>query len=159
MATSTQWRLNITANVGGASYTARVYELILRTAASGAQAAVGGTASASSASLPASNAFDGSATSAWSAGATPTVAAPQWLQYTFASSVAIVEYAILENTSNSTTAAIKDFQLQYFDGSSWVTIDTRTGITGWADNTYKTFSVANTSTVTSAVRPQVFVCT
>jgi hypothetical protein len=136
MATSNKWRLYITAPQSG-DFTG-VAELVLKTAPAGSQAAVGGTASASSVnpsgSSAASNAFDGTAAQ-WTSG----FGFPQWLQYDFASPVAITNFSV--TSGGSTGQAPLTFQLQYWNGSTWVAAFTSQGEYGWDINSTRDFVV------------------
>ncbi len=67
------------------------------------------------------------------------VAAPQTLECTYLDAQTIVEYAIMGNSS----FAPKTWTLEYWNGSTWVTADTRTNITSWPSTAdWLTFTVA-----------------
>lgn len=119
--TSTQWRLYFpsgakTNSEGSAALAVR--EVQMRATIGGSDQCTGGTASASSepfgASFNAAKAFDDTA-ARWETNA----GAPSWLQYTFGSAVAVEEVVI--GTGDSVSKGPSYFQVQYHDGSDWVT--------------------------------------
>lgn len=97
----------------------------------------GGTVSSSSFSS-ASNAFDDSSASY----ATGT-GLPAWIQYTFGASYKICYYEITNTAPNWSP---KTWELQGYNGSSWVTVDTRTNISWSTSGQVKTFSVTSSFT-------------
>lgn len=134
--TSSQWRLNFTAKQIAATLCA-VAECQMRGSVGGANLATGGTPSASTTGggLVAANAFDGNASTKWSASST---AVPQQLIYTFGSAVTIEEVVLTAPTTYNDTPI--SFDVQYDNGSTWVTywsVD-YTGV--WASGTSKTFA-------------------
>ena len=113
---------------------------------------IGGTASASvenGTAESAANAFDGKFLSTnatkWF---TAFVAMPQWLQYQFAPGTAwaLNSYAIVSaNDSNGRDPM--DWQFQgSFDGTTWTTLDTRTGESFNARFLSKSYTFSNTTT-------------
>jgi hypothetical protein len=105
----------------------------------------GGVATASTtinSSFPPSGAIDGNRTTLqWASGGgwNSNGAVPQWLQVDFQQAYAISEINVftygsattptLSTTSNVTSFGIKDFSVQYWDGSAWQTISSVTGNT------------------------------
>jgi len=84
----------------------------------------GGTASASDVSWgAAANAFDGNASTFWSAGPYPTPASPQWVQYQFASAVNPATFSITARNDSFWMQAPDSFALLASnDGTTWDTI-------------------------------------
>ena len=77
----------------------------------------------------------------WDSGAAPT----QTLECTYLDAQTIVEYSIMGNSS----FAPKTWTLEYWNGSSWVTADTRSNITAWPSTAgFLTFTVASPSSST-----------
>ena len=134
------YRLNVSAT-GGASYCG-VPELYLMATIGGSSVATGGTASANSSysGMPASNAFDGSTSTAWYSNVTT---GPFILEYDFGSGIAhkIVQYAI--HSPSGLGSAPYSWTLQYSDdNSTWTTCDTRTAV-AMTVGAYNTFTVAS----------------
>lgn len=135
MAESTQWRLNITDNVSSSNITGAVELEFYDAVGSINTLAVGGSASSSTTNGPytADRAFDGiKNTHGWyTANNTPS----GWIQYTFATPVSVAEIE-LTVPSNEFGAPLqpKDFQIQYFDGSSWITESEYYDIVDWSGN-------------------------
>lgn len=138
MSAHTYWRLNVSANNGGSNL--QIAELALFVAGGASSAATGGTASASTTSgaQAASLAFDGVASTYWSA----TVATGQ-LQYQFASAVDIASYQISSRSdSNQSSMCPKNWTLEYSDnGSSWTVADTVTNQTIWGQQATNSYTV------------------
>lgn len=101
----------------------------------------GGTASASStynSSYPAAKAFDGNTSTGWmSSNSSP----PVWLKYTLPASRAVSKYQIYSGKYNSPRA----WKFQGWNGSSWVTLDSRSGYSSWTSGTAKTFTISNST--------------
>lgn len=138
------WRVVVTANNGNASY-CTVVEMEYRAVAGGADQAAGGSASATSFAntdnLPAF-AFDGIASSKWTSASRPTNVSPQALQYQFPSPVLVRQVAITGAISGQTDMAPRDFTIERsHDGSMWEIVGTFAGVTGWAANQTRLFSV------------------
>lgn len=112
---SKQWRILISQTASGGGW-ASIRELAFCKDANGVNQCVGGTASASSYgnSDVAANAFDGTL-SRWTSG---TSNRPNWLQYTFTDPV-FVNHVIM--TVDVAGDAPTEFDVQYFDGTQWVT--------------------------------------
>lgn len=135
MATSTKWRLLITANSGDGAY-AGIGELVMASSVGGANLCTGGIITASSYSpgwVP-SLAFDGVLETAASSGYDEWIAGssllPQWIQYEFPTTVSVAEYGInVDDPSDigdpSQGNRCSAWQLQYWNGSSWITVDSR----------------------------------
>lgn len=67
----------------------------------------------------------------------------QWIAYEFPSPIVIKSYAMtVDSFSSNPARAPKDFRFEAWDGTSWVQLDRRTGIT-WVNNETKVFSVNN----------------
>lgn len=131
-ASSTKWRLLITASSGGGTVTIYVAELAIFT--NGTNLCTGGTATsnASSGVQTPEKAFDGNANTYW----TSAGSAPHWLQYEFATPVTDpTSYRITIPTtatgtptpSSPASRAPKVFKLQFWDGAAWVDYDVQTG--------------------------------
>lgn len=86
-------------------------------------------------------AFDASASSMWISRVFET---PAWIGYDFGSTRLVTRYSI-RNSNGPTlvSRAPMDFELQGFDGTGWVTLDTRLGETGWVSGQPRVFDVAN----------------
>ncbi len=133
--TSTEWRINITARQSAGDWSS-LAEVEMRESAGGADACTGGTASAShaSGSFPASQAFDNNTSTLWASG---TNALPNWLQYTFAAPVSIVQLSL---RSNFATDSPTTFDIQYWDGGAWVTSWSVASSGTWSNNETKVFT-------------------
>jgi hypothetical protein len=134
MAAHRYWRVYITAVQSG-GYTS-MDELEMYAGAEMTNVCSGGTASASSTGFgwSASNAFNGSiGEPGWHSLTNNLPTTPEWLQYDFGSGndKDISQIKMVMRNGNGGQAP-KDFQLQYSDnGSSWTTLFTVTGQTGW----------------------------
>lgn len=143
------WRINITA---GQTVNPGIAEWVPKDGSGTIIPTTGGTASASSSypGQPASNAFDGSASTFWLANG----AAPQWLQYQFTSAVDIVSFTLTSPPSGvNAKNTPMDFQLQYSDdGSAWFTRYSYTGA-GWGGSggATLTFDASNQLVVSPAI--------
>jgi len=140
MAAHRYWRLNFTASNSGSGY--RINEVELRTSAGGANAAVGGTATAAVTNFGANpvSAFDSSPTGYWAA---EGVGEGRWLQYDMGAGNAIdvAELAITAHTIAQNTP--KNFALQYSDdGASFTTLWTYTNVTNWEPGQRRLFNSA-----------------
>ena len=138
------WRVVITANNGHASYVT-IVEMEYRAVEGGADQAAGGSATATSFAntdnLP-SFAFDGSFSSKWTAASRPTNVSPQTLQYHFPLPVLVRQVAITGAISGQTDMAPRDFTIERsHDGVAWEIVGTFAGVTGWAANETRLFSV------------------
>lgn len=148
------WRLLITDNNGDLSYVT-VADLELRATVGGADqtdaSGIGMTYTASS-EVNSSNkvglAFDDAAGSKWASLGRPTVGSPQWLKVNFDISapfdtqVYVREISIVGCITGQTAMAPKDFALQRSDDdSSWTTVLTVTGQTGWTAGERRNFAV------------------
>lgn len=138
--TSTQWRLRFPAGTSTANANAsavNIAEVEMRATAGGTDQCTGGTASASteySGSFTANKAFGGTS-GLWAS--TDAGSVGSWLQYTFASAVAVNEIVVTAPSGAGPTA----IQLQYHDGSQWVTYIEVAGPLSWATGT-QTFTYA-----------------
>jgi hypothetical protein len=149
------WRVLITDNNGDASYVTMV-DLELRASVGGADqtnATEIGLAYSASTEVNAGNraglAFDNDYTSTkWASNGQPTVGSPQWLKVNFDISapfdtqVYVREISIVGCITGQTAMAPKDFALQRSDDdSSWTTVLTVTGQTGWTAGERRNFAV------------------
>lgn len=142
-----KWRLLISANNNNGGACALI-ELELRGVIGGSDLTDPTTAltAATSSSFLSGNepykAFDNQLNTGW---AVSMDGGAQWLEYDFALPVNIVEYAITPlGSANIPSQAPMDWQLQYFDGTSWVTADRRVGETSWSileQRVYNTYSL------------------
>jgi hypothetical protein len=98
-----------------------------------------------SASYPAWQAFDSSNTTMW---ISETYETPAWLAYSWGTGRYIETYSLVYTNGSITSRAPRDFQLQGWNGSSWVTVDTRTAQVGWTGNETRTFTVTTPGTYT-----------
>lgn len=138
------WRIFITANNGNANFTS-IAEMEMRLTAGGATQCVGGTAAASSSYFNdnGSRAFNGSTlalNNTWVT--TLNTAPPHWCRYDFGSGVTkqIQEVAIFPE-DGALNRAPRDFDIQSSDdASTWETVKSFTGITGWTA-AWRTFSL------------------
>ena len=125
------WRLLVTSVVSG-SY-ATIGEIEMRETSGGSDATGSGTASASSyhAGYEPGNAFANNGVAyanSWVSQASPT---PHWIQYDFGAGQEknIQEY-VIQSASTVQNEVPTGWDFQYSDdGTSWTTIDTRSGIT------------------------------
>lgn len=151
------WRLRSTAVDGGACV--GLAELRMYVHPLGANECTGGTPHSSTmieASGPDFEAFDSSTDPAsyW-AGMTTA----EWIGYRFASAKAISTIAIVARSSFQNQSP-KDFVIEYWNGSAYVTAMTLTGITGWTTGQTRWFnSTGEISQPVASARPQVCVCT
>lgn len=97
----------------------------------------GGTPTASGGT--AGNAFDDAVGTIVSTGANTG-----WVAYEFASPYKICRYEIIGPTT--TNAAPRDWTFEYWDGSAYQVVDTRTGQTGWTSGQIRTFDIASSLT-------------
>lgn len=130
----TFWRLNITADNG--SNAVSMAELQFRTSVGGANQATGGKGFVSvvyDSPVSAGNLFDGSTSTAWASSSASGIAGYRW-----ASAKDIAEIAITSRPSFPTQAP-KDFTVEYWNGSSFVTAMTVTGSSGWSSGETRSF--------------------
>ncbi len=73
---------------------------------------------------------------------------PAWIAYDFGSNRLISRYSINNSNGTLTSRAPKDFQLQGWNGSSWVAVDTRTNETGWISSQARTYTVQHPGSYT-----------
>ncbi len=94
-----------------------------------------------SSSYPAWKAFDSglSGSSMW---ISETWETPAWISYNFGSNRLVTQYTLRNTNGSLTSRAPKDFKLQGWNGSSWITVDTRTNQTGWVSGTPRTYNVS-----------------
>ena len=135
------WRLNTTNPDDPTQTSIAVALLSLHTSYGGSQAATGGTATASTTNggNVAGNAFDTDASTYWQ-----STAVPAQLQYQFASSVSIVEYAITARNDTSYKQVPGYFTLESSpDGTTWTVIDTVADWTWSSQGQTKTYTVGD----------------
>ena len=148
------WRVLFTDNNGDPSYVT-VVDLELRATVGGADqtdaSEIGMEYTASSMVNSSNNvemAFDNVPNSKWASNGRPTVGSPQWLKVNFDISapfdtkVYVREISIIGCITGQTAMAPKDFALQRSDDdSSWTTVMTVTGQTGWTAGERRNFAV------------------
>ncbi|MCL1123732.1 discoidin domain-containing protein [Shewanella surugensis] len=93
-----------------------------------------------SSSYPAWRAFDDNPSSMWISQVWQT---PAWIDYRFPEAKMIEDYRIQYTNGSITTRAPKEFSLQGSNGSSWVTLDTRSNETNWSGNEARCYAVAD----------------
>lgn len=145
---STRWRIHTTDTNGG-GWT-HLVSLAMHTSIGGSDVCSGGTASASyinSSGESAAKAFDNDLTTHWWSG-NGDGSKNNWVEYAFASSVSIVEYAITGNSSsqNYPSDCPKAWTFEVWDGSQWLVVDTQSNQTSWGTSETRTFSFS-TATV------------
>lgn len=118
MAAYRYWRVRPTVQNYTSSPLYSIATLEFRTSQGGAQAAVGGTASASSvlSSFVAANAFDTDPSSFW---ASDGVAPDQWIAYDFVAPIDIVEVAITSRSADFSQTPWIGWIESSTDGSTW----------------------------------------
>lgn len=108
----------------------------------------GGYSSASttySPSYPPEDAFDDSVSTGWLAAVED---APHWLQFDFVLPKRILQYDIgaYPTTTNTDTRSLNSWVFQGSNnGTTWVTLDTVTGETGWSYQETRSFTLTQTS--------------
>lgn len=141
MASSTKWRLNVSANNGGDAL--EIAEIQFRTIATSPLAFSGGTIDASSNTSSMANAADGKDVTTWFVYPATT----GWWSYEYASPVEIKSYVVRSGYPDTTDCpkAPKDFTLEYWDGSAWVVADTKSNINTWGNHEVREFVVGSGS--------------
>lgn len=154
MPTSTQWRINFTANNGGTG--TEIAEIQFRTQV-GAPLEFPGTSGVSASANTSSMlyAIDSWDFNTWFVYPSTTA---QWAYDYGATSMAIKSYVIQAGGSSGSIGdpadkAIKDWTLEYWDGAAWQVADTRTNVTGWINYECREFTVGVPGYV---VRPGMF---
>lgn len=109
---SDRWRLYFHHSTSDSNVV--LHEVEMRAKPTGQNLCVGGTIMANNENLPAANAFDGNPSSAWRASGVPS-----WLEYQFPAPVS-VNTLLLRSGGNSNDIP-RWFELQHWDGSSWIT--------------------------------------
>ncbi|WP_042162502.1 discoidin domain-containing protein [Paenibacillus gorillae] len=70
----------------------------------------------------------------------------EWISYEFSNPKVITKYSIIPiNHPVGPARAPKDWKFEAFDGTQWITLDSRTGITDWQPGQAKYFNINNTS--------------
>ncbi len=87
----------------------------------------------------AKNAFDKVESSMWISAVGET---PAWISYSWGVPRIINKYSIKYKNGRIKTRAPKDWQLQGWNGSKWITTDSRTNETNWAGTETRNFTVA-----------------
>lgn len=139
------WRINVTANDGDPRYLA-IAEMEMRATVGGADQCVGGVANASSitSGFEADKAFDNNSETRWSP---PPGTTTGWLSYQFTTPVEVVEYTIQAHPVEGDRSP-RNWTLEYSDdGSTWVAVDSRDGVTGWTNGEIRTFDVPTAGTI------------
>jgi hypothetical protein len=115
-ATSTRWRIRITAS-GNVYSGITVARIEMATSIGGTDECTGGTASASSvySTHTADLAFDTQQTTYWQPNGVPA-----WIEYEFATTKAIKEVAITQVPGAGWSQGPGDFTVEYWNGSSWI---------------------------------------
>jgi len=129
--------------------TSTIVRLVV-TAANGSVALAGGTPTAddtTSASYSPDKARDGNPATGWQVG---PGAFPHWIQVAFSGDVSLSAYTI-QCDDGSTANAPKDWELQYWNGSAFVTADTQSGETGWTAGEVRSYTLG-TPVTASIVR-------
>ena len=92
-------------------------------------------------------AFDSDTSSLW---LSQTWQDPAWIAYEWNDGARMIDqYTIyFRNGSHLESRAPRDWTLQGWSGSAWITVDTRTNQTNWATNATRTYSVTNPSRYT-----------
>jgi hypothetical protein len=137
--TSTQWRL--LNGVPSVESRCGYCEIELAATVGGANQCSGGTASADSVRTPgtedAAYAFDGIKNSLANNWRSNLIGANSWIAYTFASAVSVAHVRMWASYGGRAPVS---FELQYWNGSAWVTVLNPTGLT-WVDLENKNFTV------------------
>lgn len=94
-------------------------------------------------STPVANLIDGNTSTRWASGATGGVA---WIALRV-TSYAATSYSLTPYASTLSDAPTA-WTFQAWNGTSWVTLDTQTGISGWAASTAKVFNFTNSTAYT-----------
>lgn len=97
------------------------------------------TASTFGTSFDPFKAFDDNQTNFWGTNNIAT----GWIAYDFKIPTKVAKYSISPRTGAEATQSPQDFTFQGWDGTKWVVLDTRVGITGWATNTFKEFDLSD----------------
>lgn len=98
-----------------------------------------------SSSYPAWHAFDASNSTMW---LSETFGSPAWIAYEWNTSQYVYRYSLTYSNGSITTRAPKDWQLQGWNGTSWVTVDSRSNETGWAGLETRSYLVASPGSYT-----------
>jgi len=69
------------------------------------------------------------------------IAVPAWLEYDFGTAKVIRQYVLKCHSANA-NAMPRDWTIEYYDGVSWQTADTQSGVT-WVINETKTYQIAS----------------
>jgi hypothetical protein len=131
-----KWRLLChTAQSGGANIAIAGVEM--RTSWGGANVCSGGTiyASYNNGSYPKENAFDNNASTFWW-----TISNEQWIEYEFSQEEEIREIVITARNDGYYVDSPKDFEVQYYNGFTYVSAHIITGAVGWTNGESRVFS-------------------
>jgi hypothetical protein len=75
--------------------------------------------------------------------------APAWVAYEFTDGArTVTSYGVRYTNGSLTTRAPRDWTFQAYDGASWITLDTRSGQTGWTSGMVRTFTIASPGSYT-----------
>lgn len=87
------------------------------------------------------SAFDANSSTIWISETWPST--PVWIGYEWANGPRyITQYALVFNNGSLTSRAPRDFTLQGWNGSAWVTVDSRTGEINWAGYERRQYTVS-----------------
>jgi hypothetical protein len=149
----TFWRIRASALDGQGQF--GFAEMQMMTTAGGSTVTTGGTAYASCAlEGTAATVFNSNVNDHWN-GARNS----DWIGYKFASATDIVQIKITARNDSFYGQSPKDFVVEYWDGSQYVTAWTVTGSSGWASGETRTFTKPGVTVGASRVAAQVFICT
>lgn len=141
-ASVTRWRVNVLNTVGGnSSWPVRMGRVEMFVTPGGADQVTGGTASASSntGGHAAADAADTDNSTYWE-----STTQAGWWEYLFGSAKAIKEIAITYPTGQFTdNYGPKDFDVEYWNGSSWVVAASFRNETSWTSAERRVFRLAN----------------
>lgn len=150
MATSTIWRLNVSANNGGDLL--GIAEMQFRTAVgSPLEFTDFDAVNASTGLSTCVKVMDGDDEGVWYS---TYPANTGWWEYTYTSPVEIKSYVIQAAYPDGSyaTYAPKDWTLEYWDGAAWQVADTKTNITNWTTHECREFTVGSGSGTFTTVR-------
>ncbi|SPK73723.1 conserved protein of unknown function [Cupriavidus taiwanensis] len=145
MAAHLYWRINVSADNGGANLS--IGDLSLYVAGAASHASTGGTPSASTVngSQTADKGFDETSSTYWQA-----TTSTGWLRYQYASAVDIAIYGVT-SSNQAVNQAPKAWTLEWSDdGSAWTVADTVVGQTNWSTQTQRWYAVGANAGVTAS---------
>lgn len=145
--THVYWRLCIMEPISGAVAPA-IAEVENRATPGGADQTSGGTATAESifsGSFPASNAFDGNASTLWSSANTSGPRAFTWVQYQHSSAVSWAQLVLKARNDTAANTSPANIAWQFADSSSgpWTTVMVQNGLAAWSLGETRTYTDPN----------------